>query len=176
MGKQEFPKIASCRKPDFAGRTLWIRIPGDTLRSMTPDQRKFLQGRFRKAVIEQPELKNLKSLLLSFGGDFIVAPPSQDRHVPTLLKSGFLMSGSVLMKPMRDNMCHQNIAAVWRKGRRGLVGVATGYALSNDGLWRQHTWGFMRDGVLESTEERRKYFGILLQDSAADYFASCNNY
>ena len=73
-------------------------------------------------------------------------------------------------------MCHQNIAAVWRKGRRGLVGVATGYALSNDGLWRQHTWGVMRDGVLECTEERRKYFGILLQDSAADYFASCNNY
>jgi hypothetical protein len=114
--------------------------------------------------------------LLSFSGDFIVAPPRQDPDVPKLLKSGFLMSGPILMKPMKASMCHQNIAAIWRKGRKGVVGVATGYALSEDGLWRQHSWAVMRDGVLESTEKRLKYFGILLQDSEADHFAICNPY
>ena len=141
---------------------------------MTPDQKRLLQKRFRKAVNDQPELKGLKSLLLSFGGDFIVAPPRQDPDVPKLLKSGFLMSGPILMKPMKASMCHQNIATIWKKGRKGVVGVATGYALSEDGLWRQHSWAVMRDGVLESTEKRLKYFGILLQDSEADHFAICN--
>jgi hypothetical protein len=141
---------------------------------MTPDQKTFLEGRFRKAIVEQPELKQLKSLLLKIGGDFIVAPPKEDPEVPRLLRAGFLMSGPILLKPMKASMCHQNISAVWTKGRKGLIGIATGYALSEDGLWRQHTWGVMRDGVLESTEERLKYFGLLLQDSAADHFASCN--
>lgn len=142
---------------------------------MTPDQKKFLQGRFRKAVVEQPELKDLRSILISLGGDFIVAPPKRDPDVSRLLKWGFLMSGPILMRPMRESMCHQNVAAIWIKGRKGLVGIATGYALSQDGLWRQHSWAVMRDGLLESTEKRDKYFGILLQDSAADHFASCNS-
>jgi hypothetical protein len=143
---------------------------------MTPDQKKILQGRLRKAVIDQPELKHLKSLLLSFGGDFLVAPPRHDPDVPTLLKSGFLMSGPISTKPMKSSMCHQNIAAVWKMHRKGVVGVATGYALSDDGLWRQHSWAVLRDGLLETTEDRRKYFGILLQGAAADHFASCNPY
>ena len=141
---------------------------------MTKDQKKFLEGRLRKAILEQPELKQLKSLLLKFGGDFIVAPQKDDPDVPKLLKSGFLMSGPILFKPKKATMCHQNVSAVWTEGRKGLIGVATGYALSEDGLWRQHSWGVMQDGVLETTEKRQKYFGILLQDSAADYFASCN--
>jgi hypothetical protein len=143
---------------------------------MTPDQKRFLQGRLRNAVIDQPELKRLKSLLLSFGGDFIVAPPRQDPDVFKLLKSGFLMGGPISMTPMKPSMCHQNIAAIWKMRRKGVVGVATGHALSDDGLWPQHSWAVLRDGVLESTDERRKYFGILLQDSAADHFASCNPY
>ncbi len=141
---------------------------------MTPDQKTFLKGRLRKAILEQPELKQLKSLLLKFGGDFIVAPPRRDPDVPRLLQCGFLMSGPILFKPMKASMCHQNVSAIWAKRRKGLVGVATGYALSKDGLWRQHSWGVMRDGVLESTEKRMKYFGLLMQDSAADHFASCN--
>ena len=175
----DFSELAE-KPTDFAERAIRERyffcLSGDTLRLMTPDQKKFLQKRLRKAVTDQPEFKQLKTLLLSFGGDFIVAPPRQDPDVPKLLKYGFLMGGPILMKPMKASMCHQNIAAVWRKGRKGVVGVATGYALSDDGLWRQHSWAVMRDGVLESTEERRRYFGILLQDSAADHFANCNPY
>ena len=69
---------------------------GDTLRKMEPDQKKFLQGRFRKAVVEQPELKPLKSLLLSLSGDFVVPPAKHDADIPSLLKSGFLIFGSLL--------------------------------------------------------------------------------
>jgi hypothetical protein len=142
---------------------------------MTPEQKKFLQGRLRKAVSVQPELKHLKVLLLRLGGDFIVAPQKPDPDVPTLLESGFLMSGPITMKLMNDNKCHQNVAAVWNTQKPNIVAIATGYALSEDGLWRQHSWGVLRDGILETTEKRLTYFGILLQDAQADRFAERNS-
>jgi hypothetical protein len=55
-----------------------------------------------------------------------------------------------------------------------MVGIGTGYALSADGLWRQHSWGVRRQGILETTAPREKYFGILLQGSSADSFAEAN--
>ncbi len=75
------------------------------------------------------------------------------------------------MKLMARNGCHQNVASLWKSPKRGIIGVATGYALSEDGLWRQHSWGLLRDGVLETTERRDKYFGILLQGPGADHFS-----
>jgi hypothetical protein len=142
--------------------------------AMTPKQRKFLQGRLSKAVSDQPDLKRLKGLLLRLGGDFLVAPPKLDPDVPLLLIFGFLMHGPITMKSMKASMCHQNIAKVWKSRRFGIVGVATGYALSSDGLWRQHSWGILRNGILETTEERLKYFGILHQGAGADRFSQCN--
>jgi hypothetical protein len=139
-----------------------------------PTRKKFLQGRLRKALKEQPDLKKLKVLLLRLGGEFLVAPPFFDQDVPTLLEAGFLMSGPITLKIMKSSMCHQNVASVWKGRRFGIVGVATGYALSDDGLWRQHSWGVLRNGVLETTEARLKYFGILLQSTRADHFAECN--
>jgi hypothetical protein len=141
---------------------------------MTPEQKRFLQERLRKAVIAQPELKRLKTLLLGFGGSFLVAPARPDPDLSRLLESGFLMSGPVSVETMKLSMCHQNVAAIWKVRRKGVVGIATGYALSDDGLWRQHSWAILPDGVLETTEERQRYFGILLQGSAADHFASCH--
>lgn len=142
---------------------------------MTPENKKFLSRRLRDAACKQPELKQLKTLLLRFGGDFIVAPPrTPDPDVPSLLEWGFVTSGPITLKVMKSSSCHQNVAAVWTKRRFGIVGIATGYALSDDGLWRQHSWGMLREGVLETTEARVKYFGIVLQGKKADVFAFGN--
>ena len=138
------------------------------------EQLKFLQRRLRQASLEQPDVKRLKLLLLRLGGTFIVAPPKPDADIPALLDSGFVMSGTAKLKRGKASMCHQNVAASWKARRLGIIGIATGYALSEDGLWRQHSWGLLRDGILETTELRVKYFGILLQGDRADYFASCN--
>ena len=141
---------------------------------MDPEQRKFLQGRFRKVAIEQPDLKTLKALLLRLGGEYMVPPMGPDSDVPALIKSGFLMHGPIRLKKLKTSRCHQNVAALWRNQKPQIVAIATGYALSNDGLWRQHSWGLLRDGVLETTEERTRYFGILLQGAEADHFVACN--
>ncbi len=72
-------------------------------------------------------------------------------------------------------MCHQNVSTVWQSKVPKLIAVGTGYALSEDGLWRQHSWGVLRDGLLETTVVRVKYFGLLLQAADADSFAARNS-
>ncbi len=141
---------------------------------MTKEQKKFLNRRLRVAVKNQPKLAELKRLLLKMGGDFLVAPPKPDSDLAWLLRSGFFMRGPVTLKIMATSACHQNTATIWKSRKFGVVGIATGYALSRDGLWRQHSWGVVRDGLLETTVRRTKYFGILLQGSHADRFAKRN--
>jgi hypothetical protein len=60
---------------------------------------------------------------------------------------------------------------LWLKKEEELVAVATGYALSDDGLWRQHSWGMRRDAIIETTEARVLYFGFLMQEADANSFA-----
>ena len=75
--------------------------------------------------------KNLKKLLLKMGGEYLVAPQNLIRRRTYL-----------------------DVSQMWDRA------IPTGYALSDDGLWRQHTWGLLRNGVLETTEVRLRYFGI----------------
>ena len=137
-------------------------------------QQRFLRRRLRLAIAQQPELKLLRTLLLGMGGAELVAPVGFDPDVPLLVNFGFTMAGSLRRKIMTRSACHENIARLWRAKYRGLVGVGTGYALSGDGLWRQHSWGIRRDGILETTELRVTYFGIRLQGTDADSFAAFN--
>jgi hypothetical protein len=84
------------------------------------------------------------------------------------------MSTPSARKPMHPGTCHANISSLWKRRLRDIVAIGTGYALSADGLWRQHSWGVRRQGILETTALREKYFGILLQGSDADSFADAN--
>jgi len=141
---------------------------------MDAERKEFLANRLREAVTKQPELEHLSALLLRLGGDFLVAPRKRDPDIPALLERGFLTFGPIKMHLMDRSSCHQNVAAIWRNREHGIVAIATGYALSEDGLWRQHSWGIARDGLIETTEERLKYFGIVLEAEAANDFATAN--
>ena len=141
---------------------------------MIAEQKKFLTRRLRAASKSQPELMRLKALLLRSGGEFLVAPPKPDSDVRALLESGFLISGAISLKRMQCRSCHQNVSQLWRERGSGIIGIATGYALSEDRLWRQNSWGLRRAGVLETTEPRAKYFGIIFQGEKADQFADNN--
>jgi hypothetical protein len=65
--------------------------------------------------------------------------------------------------------CHLNAVRLWRAEECDAIG--TGYALSADGLWREHSWG-VRDGhLVETTEPRIKYLGVVMSDARATWFA-----
>jgi hypothetical protein len=141
---------------------------------MTEKQERLLSRRIREAVEQQPEIGILRKLLLGLGGLQLVAPPQPDLAVTLLISAGFVMAGSVQSEIMEDSNCHVNVARVWTQRQRGVVGIGIGYALSDDGLWRQHSWGLRREGILETTVPRTKYFGLLLQGWDADSFAESN--
>jgi hypothetical protein len=88
-----------------------------------------------------------------------------------LLARGSVMDTDVHLEEMAENSCHWNVAALWLQRREALVGVATGYALSADGLWRQHSWGVGHNAIFETTETRTCYFGLLMKGADADAFA-----
>ena len=145
---------------------------GDSV--LTGQQKSFLDRRLREAAEQQPDLGLLKGLLLGFGGVHLVAPPGPDPDLPLLIEAGFVMAGPVVLRAMKKSGCHENLAELWASNEPGVVGIGTGYSLSDDGLWRQHSWGIRREGILETTASRVKYFGVLLQRRDADMFAIAN--
>jgi hypothetical protein len=126
---------------------------------MTEDQRVFLDRRLKVAIEQQPEIEALRVLLISHGGVELVAPPTFDPDMPSLIANGFVMSGSVVCEIMEASACHENVARLWTEKRPGLIGIGVGYALSEDGLWRQHSWGVRQAEIVETTTERLKYLG-----------------
>lgn len=104
----------------------------------------------------------------------MVAPPRPDAAVFLLIQDGFVMSGPVKLRAMLGSACHANVSRLWIARKQEIVAIGTGYALSADGLWRQHSWGVRREGILETTVPREKYFGIVLQGSQAHSFAESN--
>jgi len=114
-----------------------------------------------------PELKRLQDILLSLGGDWVALQPEPD--FKDLLNKGQLIKGKVIFKPMAPCQCHSNCAQIWDKNPK-TCRIATGWALSTDGIWRQHTWILKGKAVIETTELRTLYYGIVLADEEANNF------
>ncbi|MER6593378.1 hypothetical protein ABT214_16290 [Micromonospora purpureochromogenes] len=112
--------------------------------------------------------------LLSFGGSLVVPPVKPEFDLEKLLASGSAFGSAVRCVQGDAGECHRNVAPRWIDG--AIESIGTGYALSADELWRQHSWGVDPDGVLvETTDERRAYVGIVLPARAPSMrFAGSN--
>jgi len=116
------------------------------------------------AIEKQPRASELHTKLLSLGGTSALLNPAGSRiyKLDELLAVGQEWDGKKCLL-RRGNMseCHQNAGRYWAASM-GDLKIATGYALSNDGMWRAHSWNLRPDGyVLESTVPRVKYYGII---------------
>jgi hypothetical protein len=139
---------------------------------MDEEQSRFLNGRLNSLAEEQPRILLLRDKLLQIGGTHLVPPEEPDPDLEDLLKHGYIIGGTVRFEEMAENSCHWNVAALWLQKKQELVAVATGYALSDDGLWRQHSWGMQDGAILETTEPRTRYFGLRMEGAEANSFAS----
>lgn len=107
-----------------------------------------------------------RSWLLGHGGVEVVPPIDPEIRIVDLLQRAVVQSGvGAVSVPGEPSRCHENVETLVDRGRTvdGHVVVAgwTGYALSDDGLWRQHSWAVGDDGsVIETTEPRRCYAGV----------------
>ena len=83
----------------------------------------------------------------------------------------------------RPSRCHANSANLWFNNRNAYkdghtVIICTGYALTEDGVWRQHSWlvhAKPRSNMLiETTVPRIAYFGFGMTYDQASEFARDN--
>ena len=76
-----------------------------------------------------------------------------------------------------DCHCHSNSALLWEVNKDKTV-ICTGYALSADGMWRQHSWLIHRkprsNRVVETTEPRILYYGFAMTPELCEEFVNEN--
>lgn len=153
-GRSPRRTVASASPPGFASaeRTPWEL---GNIAALSADDRR------RWVALEQR--------LVGLGGARVVVT-GIDEDLDELLDRGVMFdaAGAVLQRS-RMSQCHENAAVLAAEGR---VRIATGYALSDDGIWRQHSWvvGRHDDILIETTERREAYFGVLLDEAAQRRF------
>ena len=120
-------------------------------------------------------LDELKRRLLSMGG-WAVVLREKEPDLDAILSRGVLLSGDdAVLDVAEDSQCHFNTGMQHLQNPNGRA-IMTGYALSEDGMWRQHSWIYDKasDAVVETTEIRVGYFGVLLDDLEAIIFCTRN--
>ena len=120
-------------------------------------------------------LDELKRRLLSMGG-WAVVLREQEPDLDAILARGVLLNGDDAVQDGADvSQCHLSAGMQHLRNPKGRA-IMTGYALSEDGMWRQHSWIYDRDddAVVETTEARVGYFGVLLDDLEAIAFCTRN--
>lgn len=115
----------------------------------------------------------LRERLLEFGGN-IACMDLYDEDAEKIMKRGQFWYGEhARMKKGRPSQCHSNSALLWDANREKCQ-IATGYALSADGCWRQHSWVVQplttKYRIWETTEKRIAYFGFILNDEECEEF------
>lgn len=119
----------------------------------------------------------LEQKLLAYGGIRLVSRYEPDLQL--LLERGELFEDQADIVPGGSRQCHFNAVRLWSAQREALA-IVTGYALSEDGLWRQHSWLLRQKPdpgearLIETTIRRVKYFGVLLTEAEAERFSQSN--
>ena len=114
-------------------------------------------------------MSELKKILLGIGG-WAVCIPKIESDLDKLLKRGRSFPGKSKMMRGEPCQCHSNSAFCWDENRE-LCRICTGYALSSDGMWRQHSWCYTNNGVVvETTEKRVQYFGFIMDEDECEQF------
>jgi hypothetical protein len=125
-------------------------------------------------------MRELHHLLLSFGGDETCLPGLEEDLQKILNRGQLWLGDKVILKKGRPSQCHSNTAELYEANvNNHNVAIATGYALSSDGIWRQHSWLMWKKPrsvtVVETTVKRVLYFGFVMTPAEAVEFCD-NNY
>ncbi len=109
----------------------------------------------------------LRGHLLAAGGEDVVPGVRNIASVRELLAGAKMITpGSVTVARVARRSVLENSLVVWLENN-GQGTVCRGYALSGDGLWREHTW-LQEDGrIVDATAAHLAYFGTQLGTTEA---------
>lgn len=127
------------------------------------------------SVFDKGQYEGLKRILLGVGGEAVVLPRVEPDYAKILATGQVLLGDKAKLKIGHAGKCHSNVAKnCWEYGWN----IFTGYALSKDGVWRQHSWNFGSigsfSGLIETTEKRVLYYGYPLDATESKDFVESN--
>jgi hypothetical protein len=165
---QPHPKFTT-KAPDHAWRERFTAMQSARLNDLPAALNGHVSAAFTK-LVRAGKLELAKQLVLWGGWD--VCQPALDIDMPKIFTRGILLKGEkAKLKLGAPSSCHENSAERWLDNPDRTV-MMTGYALTDDGLWRQHSWT-LEFGVgaskglslVETTSKRLAYFGFPLTSS-----------
>lgn len=125
-----------------------------------------------EVVKVMPRMAKLYDRLLSING-FAVAL-SDEPDLEKLLARGVVNDGrGAKLMAGKPICCHANAARLWEKDPESTA-LVTGWAMSDDGIWRQHSWARRGKTILETTNPRLIYYGFELLPEEAIGFCESN--
>jgi len=138
--------------------------------STTMRQKEMFDERVRQQDAALPgyaDLWNLlRGMLLTHGGTEVVPPLTFETEILELAAGITVSDGeAALLVGGEPSNCHENVKSLLDSdanfGGETATENWTGYALSDDGLWRQHSWAVSNTGrTMETTVRRKLYAGI----------------
>ncbi len=122
-------------------------------------------------------LYTLRAKLLDFAGDAVCILGYESDLSELLTHGQFWVGNNVKMMRGQSRQCHSNSAKIWLDNQEDMH-ICTGYALSDDGMWRQHSWGVWNkkrsNQIIETTEPRILYYGFAMPPDMCEQFADYN--
>ena len=120
----------------------------------------------------------MEKKLLQHGGES-AQRPGCDPQIGAVLDRGSLFSGRQVRVRGTPNECHANAGELWMQ-HEGAISLCTGYALTKEGIWLQHSWcvttvDHEKRLILETTEvDWEKHFGCVLDEQESFRLAMAN--
>lgn len=122
-------------------------------------------------------LFSLKEKLLSFAGDAVCLPGYEEDLTEILDCGQFWIGNNIKMMRGLPSQCHYNASRLWEQNKNQSH-ICTGYALSPDGMWRQHSWLIWNKArsnqIVETTVPRILYYGFVMTNEQCEEFADNN--
>lgn len=144
---------------------------------MRKEQLEFLQNKKLTYGTEMPYLNFLfEKIENEYPGTIVCAAMEEGNEVKKFLERGVFLGKTNKMMKGEPSQCHSNSANLYEVNKEEFnVKIMTGYALSDDKIWRQHSWILKDDKkIIETTEKRIAYFGYVLNEEESDIFCEDN--
>lgn len=119
----------------------------------------------------------LREKLIQFAGEAVCLPGYEEDLSEILEYGQFWIGNNIKMMRGEPSHCHANASRCW-EANKDKCRICTGYALSPDGMWRQHSWVIWMkprsNQIVETTVPRIAYFGYVMTDEQCEKFADEN--
>jgi len=140
--------------------------------SLDNERSTFLINKLKEGFEKDSNIFNLSKKLEEIEKNTILLPGfwESKTEIERLIKRGVIFGPTEKFDLGGPSQCHNNVIDKYLENNN--YEIVTGYALSEDGLWRSHSWLLKEGIVFETTEERLKYFGVILKEDEPGLFES----